>query len=201
MAMEQEKPKASRKKAIQPKRIGDTRPRINRKASGEPAKPSEDVREFLAQSQDMPQNVIEFIERAIVEQSRTSNLEDSLQKDNPTIVAKYREANRLTMKEVVGHLQEILTTSLVAYIAGVSTRSVRNWASGSIQSARLDSMEKLRAALTATLILQEAEGPETIANWFINVNSYLDDISPATAIRDGKLREAMKAARVYAAYA
>ena len=60
---------------------------------------------------------------------------------------------------------------------------------------------KLRAALTATLILEEAEEPETIANWFINVNNYLDDLSPATAIREGNLREAVKAARVYAEYA
>ena len=147
------------------------------------------------------QDIQELAERAASVRPQTSDLEDSLQNDNPAILAKYREANSLTLQAVVNRLQEVLTTGLVAYIAGASARSVRNWASGSIQSARLDSMMKLRAALTAMLILQEAEAPETIANWFINVNSYLDDISPSTAMRDGNLRATIKAARVYAAYA
>src|SRR5438445_11315423 len=111
--MEHEKLKASRKKAIQPKRIGDTRSRTKPNAPEEPRKPSKEVVEFLAQFRDMPQDVIEFIERAVAEQSRTSNLEDPLQNDNPAIVTKYREANRLTMQEVVEHLQKILTTGLI----------------------------------------------------------------------------------------
>lgn len=199
--MEQEKLKANGKKVIQPKRVGNASPRRETKAHGEAREPSKEAIEFLAQLRDLPKEVVEFIERTVTEQTRPSKIEDSLQNDNPVIVAKYREANRLTMQEVVARLQMFLTTSLIAYLAGASTRSVRNWASGSIQSVRLDSMEKLRAALTATLILEEVEELETIANWFINVNSYLDDLSPATAIREGKLREAMKAARVYAAYA
>ena len=86
-------------------------------------------------------------------------------------------------------------------MADTSTRTIRNWLGGSVEQARPDAASRLRAAFTCVLILQQEESPPVIKNWFTNTNPYLDFHAPAQVIREGKLREAIKAARVYAEYA
>ncbi len=128
-------------------------------------------------------------------------LEEALRAEHPQLLATYREANALELREVVARLRELFPTKELAYMANASTRTVRNWLAGSVEQARPEAASRLRAALTCLLILQQEERPSVIKNWFTNTNPYLDFHAPAQVIRAGRLREAIKAARVYAEYA
>jgi hypothetical protein len=128
-------------------------------------------------------------------------LEDVLREEHPQLLAMYREANTLELRDLTIQLRELFATKELAYMADTSTRTVRNWIEGSVEQARPESASRLRTVFTCVLILRQEEGPLVIKNWFTNTNPYLDFHAPAQVIRDGKLREAIKAARVYAEYA
>ena len=121
--------------------------------------------------------------------------------EHPQLLAIYREANISEMPEVVARLRELFSATELAYMANTSTGAIRHWLGASVEQARPEATDKLRAALTCILILQEEEGPLVIKNWFTNINPYLDFRAPSQVIREGQLREAIKAARVYAEYA
>ncbi len=128
-------------------------------------------------------------------------LEEALSDEHPQLLAMYREANTVGLREVTVRLRELFSSKELAYMADTSTRTIRNWLAGAVEQARPEAAGRLRAAFTSMLILQQEEAPSVIKNWFTNTNPYLDFHAPAQVIRDGQLREAIKAARVYAEYA
>ncbi len=131
-----------------------------------------------------------------MEEHPTSSLEHS-----PVAVA-HREATEAPLTEVARTLQEILSSRLTAYLAGVkSTKTVARWASGEITDIRdYETEQKLRAAYEITQLLLRYDAPDTIRAWFIGMNPELDDMSPAEIIRDGQLKDAMGAARAFIAH-
>jgi len=64
----------------------------------------------------------------------------------------------------------------------------------------VESEQRLRAAYEIMALLLRFDGPGTVRAWFIGMNPVLGDDSPADAIHDGRLREAMSAARNFIAY-
>jgi hypothetical protein len=116
--------------------------------------------------------------------------------------ALHYQATRAPLREVVGLLQETLTRQVTAYIAGVSDgKTVTRWSSGAITEVRDPAVEqRLRAAYEIALLLLQMDGPATVRAWFIGMDPYLNDESPADAIRAGRLREVFAAARSFAAY-
>jgi hypothetical protein len=48
-------------------------------------------------------------------------------------------------------------------------------------------------------VLLGDESAQTVRAWFLGMDPRLDDTSPAEAIREGRLKEAMAAARAFAA--
>jgi hypothetical protein len=121
--------------------------------------------------------------------------------EHSQLLATYREVNALELREVATRLLELFTIQDLAYMANSSTGTIRNWLGVSVERACPEVGDKLRAALTCVLILQREETISVIRNWFTNINPYLDFRAPAQVIREGRLREAIKAARVYAEYA
>lgn len=126
----------------------------------------------------------------------TSPLERS-----PVAIA-HREATEAPLTEVAGMLQEVLSSKLTAYLAGVkSTKTVARWVSGEITDIRdYETEQKLRAAYEITHLLLQYDAASTIRAWFIGMSPELDDTAPAAAIRSGHLKEAMLAARAFIAY-
>jgi len=103
------------------------------------------------------------------------------------------------MKDVARYLQEALGQKLVAYMAGVSDpKRVGRWANGT-QAPRDDPERRLRAAFQIFHLLLAEESAHVIRAWFIGMNPQLEDDSPAEAIRDGRLKEALGAARAFVA--
>src|SRR5437899_1679422 len=98
-------------------------------------------------------------------------------------------ATRTAFPRVVTELQEMFGSRLVAYIAGVSeTRRLRDWASGSRQP-RGDVQDRLRLALQIAHMIAERDGAEVARAWFVGLNPYLDDESPAWLLREKNLQE------------
>ncbi len=111
----------------------------------------------------------------------------------------HRKTVRSTIADVAAFLQEVLGQKLVAYLAGVTgAKTVGRWASGE-QHPRSAAEQHLRAAYQVFLLLQEGDSAHTARAWLIGLNPQLDDESPVTAIRDGRLRDVMTAARSYLA--
>ena len=103
------------------------------------------------------------------------------------------------VKDVAQYLQEALGQKLVAYIAGVSdSKQVGRWAQGT-QVPRDEPERRLRAAFQIFHLLLTEESPHVIRAWFIGMNPQLDDDSPAEVIRDGRVKEALAAAKAFVA--
>jgi hypothetical protein len=113
----------------------------------------------------------------------------------------HRQAIRATVQEAAAALQELLSRRVTAYIVGVGDgKTVARWASGEVAEIRDEDVEKrLRRAYEIAQLLLRSDSPATVRAWFIGLNPQLGDISPAEAIRDGKLQEALIAARAFIA--
>ncbi|MGH3089887.1 MAG: XRE family transcriptional regulator [Rubrobacteraceae bacterium] len=113
----------------------------------------------------------------------------------------HREAVMAPIADLVDFLIDLLSPRLVAYIAGVKdTKTVRRWASGETGEMRQqDREERIRLTYEIARLLIQVDSPRIVKAWFIGLNPQLDDTSPAEAIHEGKLKEALYAARAFTA--
>jgi hypothetical protein len=111
----------------------------------------------------------------------------------------HRQSIAAPISEVAGQLQELLSRRLTAFIAGVKEgKTVSRWASGEITEIRDPFTEqRLRTAYEIALLLLEHDSPQTVRAWFIGLNPQLGDVSPAEAIHEGRLADALAAARTF----
>lgn len=112
----------------------------------------------------------------------------------------HRQSLHASSAEVAGYLQELLSRRLVAYVAGVKdAKTVTRWASGEVENVRHENERRLRTAYEIAQLLVRFDSPRVVKAWFIGLNPQLGDVSPAEAIHDGELKEAMSAARAFVA--
>lgn len=112
----------------------------------------------------------------------------------------HRQAVVASVGDVASFLQDLLGRRLVAYVAGVKdAKTVSRWASGEVREVRQESEERIRMAYEVAQLLVQFDSPRIVKAWFIGLNPQLDDVSPAEAIREGKLKEAKAAARAFVA--
>ena len=95
----------------------------------------------------------------------------------------------------------MLSRRLTAYIAGVKDgKTVARWASGEVTDIREPETEqRMRTAYEIAQLLLGDDSPRTVRAWFIGLNPQLGDVPPAEAIREGRLQDAIAAARAFAA--
>lgn len=116
----------------------------------------------------------------------------------PTAAA-HQKAVTFEVKDIARYLQEAFGQKLVAYMAGVADpKRVGLWAQGS-QLPRDEAERHLRAAFQIFHLILAQDSAHVTRAWFIGMNPQLDDDSPAEAIREGRLKEALAAARVFVA--
>jgi hypothetical protein len=112
----------------------------------------------------------------------------------------HSQAIRAPIEDIASFLQELLGRRLVAYIAGVQdTKTVARWANAEVVEVRTKSVKRLRTAYEIAQLLTQFDSPRIVQAWFIGLNPQLDDTSPAEAIHEGNLKEAMYAARAFVA--
>jgi hypothetical protein len=111
----------------------------------------------------------------------------------------HRQTVESTPADVARFLQDALGQKLVAYIAHVSgPRTVAHWVAGS-RSPSAAAEERLRAAFYVFRLLGEAESSHVVRAWFVGMNPALEETAPATAIREGRLKDAVAAAKAFLA--
>jgi hypothetical protein len=94
-------------------------------------------------------------------------------------------------------LQDALGLKLVAYMVKVGDpKTVARWASDD-RKPRPENEDRLRTAFYVFQLLNELESSHTVRAWFAGLNPLLDDVSPATALRDGLLKETVAAAKAF----
>ena len=104
-----------------------------------------------------------------------------------------REAARIVL--------DVLGGALAAYVLGVKDRkTVQRWAAGVIVAIRPEHEATLRGVREIIVLLSRFEEPETVRAWFLGMAPELDDTAPARAVHDGRLPEAMNAARAFIAH-
>jgi hypothetical protein len=104
------------------------------------------------------------------------------------------------VQQVASELQSLLTRRFTAVVAGVKDgKTVTRWASGETTDIRVESEQRLRTAYEIARLLLQFDSPQTVRAWFIGLNPQLDDVSPIEAIHDGRLKEALSAARAFVA--
>lgn len=114
----------------------------------------------------------------------------------------HRQAVQAPLSEVASMLQEVLTRRLTAYLCGVKDgKTILRWASGEVTEIRQHETEqKLRTAYEIVQLLLQFDAPSTVRAWFIGMNPELGDVAPAQVIREGRLQDAMGAARAFIAH-
>ena len=112
----------------------------------------------------------------------------------------HRQSVVTAVPDVASFLQDLLGRRLVAYVVGVKdAKTVSRWSGGEVEAVRQESEERLRAAYEISQLLVQFDSPRIVKAWFIGLNPQLDDVSPAEAIHEGKLKEAKAAARAFVA--
>jgi hypothetical protein len=106
-----------------------------------------------------------------------------------------------TVAQIAAHLNDNLGPKLTAFMVGKDQQTVARWAKATQQPPRNDVEveRRLRAVFAIVLLLSENDTRHVIRAWFLGMNPQLDDLSPAEAIANGELRDAMAAARAFVA--
>ncbi|MDQ2828549.1 MAG: XRE family transcriptional regulator [Chloroflexota bacterium] len=113
----------------------------------------------------------------------------------------HAEATQVTVAEATRTLGRILTDRLLAYVVNVrDVKTLARWESAGVREIRVANEQRLRVAYEIAILLGRMEGASTVRAWFIGMDPYLSDASPADALHDGQLREALNAARGFMAY-
>jgi hypothetical protein len=121
---------------------------------------------------------------------------------NEKMVEQIELRARITkIQEIAAYLQENLGQKITAYLSGLKDPKVVGlWAKGRGEPREL-SVQRLRCAYEAALMLVGAYGPETAKSWFFGTNTRLDDEAPAHLLRHVKtpedLRYILPAARAF----
>ncbi|MGO9249625.1 MAG: XRE family transcriptional regulator [Solirubrobacteraceae bacterium] len=105
-----------------------------------------------------------------------------------------------SVADIAAFLQDALGQKLVAFMVGVEDpKTVGRWASGNRLPKDLEVERRLRDAHQIFRLLLTQESPYTVRAWFVGLNPQLDDESPAVAIRDGRTRDVLVAAKAFLA--
>ncbi|MDB5077278.1 MAG: hypothetical protein JWO42_3457, partial [Chloroflexi bacterium] len=123
-----------------------------------------------------------------------------LERRETAVLEAHRRSVHASPQEASAYLQDMLTQRLTAFICNVKDgKTVARWAQGSVSEIRPQSEQRLRAAYEIATLLLQFDSPQTVRAWFMGLNPQLDDISPATALHDGRFAEALAAARAFVA--
>jgi hypothetical protein len=111
----------------------------------------------------------------------------------------HRRTVETDIADVATYLKDVFGPKLVAYMAGIGDpRTVSRWAAGE-RNPRAEAEFRLREAYRIFQLLQTEESPHTVRAWFVGLNPQLDDESPAQAISEGRVRDALVAAKAFLA--
>ena len=108
----------------------------------------------------------------------------------------HREAVVAAISEIVGRLRTVLGRDVLAVLVKRTPRAVTRWVAGEAEPPAREE-DLLRDAFQITQLLSEVEPDEVIRAWFMGTNPQLGDEPPIEALREGRVRDVMAAARAF----
>lgn len=115
-------------------------------------------------------------------------------------IQRHRQALQTTLPTVAHGVATALSYRLVAVICDLhDTALIRNWAAGDITVQNPEAERRLRTAYEILLLLRPHDGDEIIRAWFLGMGPTLNDVSPASVIREGRFTDAIGAAHAFIA--
>jgi hypothetical protein len=108
----------------------------------------------------------------------------------------HRHTVKSTPNDMARLLHDALGQKLVAYIANVSPKTVGRWVADET-APRAEAEERLSVAFYIFRLLSEVESSYVVRGWFAGRNPLLDEVAPATVIREDRMHEAIEAAKAY----
>lgn len=116
--------------------------------------------------------------------------------DRPIPRSAQTQSVAAAIPTVVSRLRTVLGRDVVAVLVSRAPRAVTRWVAGdAAPPAREEDL--LRATFQITQVLGEVEPDEVIRAWFMGMNPQLGDESPIEVLRQGRVRDAMGAARAF----
>lgn len=110
----------------------------------------------------------------------------------------HAKTTRLNIHEVARQLVSHLGPTLVAYLANVNDRKLpHKWAKVNGPEPRQESTARLLAAHRIWNDISNSESDGVARSWFIGANPRLGEDSPAAALRDGREKAVLAAARAF----
>ena len=111
--------------------------------------------------------------------------------------AAHLRTTRLAFSDIAETLQDVLGQKLTAHIAGLTdTKAIGEYARGG-REPRHDVEARLRLAYQVFQVIVDSDSDHVARAWFIGLNPQLDDDTPADAIREGRLKDVLAAARAF----
>lgn len=110
----------------------------------------------------------------------------------------HRRSMELAPNDLLESLVEKLGAKLTAFMVDRDVSTVSRWVKNGMPM-KDDALRPILVAFQVVDMLESVEAPPTIRAWFIGMNPQLDDESPAEALREGRHREVMAAARAFMA--
>ncbi len=110
----------------------------------------------------------------------------------------HRTTVEASLSDTVAYLQDALGTSLLAYMLDSDPKTVARWKGKRVPRDR-EKERRLRDIYQVFRLLVTEESPHTVRAWFVGLNPQLDDASPASAVREGRTRDVLVAARSFLA--
>lgn len=116
--------------------------------------------------------------------------------DRPVRRSAHGQAVAAAIPQIVGRLRTVLGRDVVAVLVKRTPRAVTRWVAGEAEPPAREE-DLLRDAFQIVQVLGEVEPDEVIRAWFMGMNPQLGDESPIEALREGRARDAMAAARAF----
>lgn len=114
------------------------------------------------------------------------------------IAEAHAATTRLGLREIVERLNRHLGATLVATLAGVSDRKLPyRWAREGGGTPNKEAARRLTAAHRIWVQLADAESDDVARAWLVGENPYLGEQAPVLALREGKVRETLRAAQAF----
>jgi hypothetical protein len=121
----------------------------------------------------------------------TRKVEDAAKEAHRTVV-------ETSTSGTTAYVLEVLGQKLAAHMLNVDPKTLRRWAAGE-SDPRGEAEGRLRDLHMILRLLNRNESPQTVRAWFVGLNPQLNDLSPAEAVRGGRLREVLTAAKSFLA--
>ena len=116
--------------------------------------------------------------------------------DRPVRRSAHGQAVVAAIPEIVDRLSTVLGRDVLAVLVKRTPRAVTRWVAGDAEPPAREE-DLLRDAFQIVQLLSKVEADEAIRAWFTGMNPQLGDESPVEALREGRVRDVVAAARAF----